>query len=156
MKTTPKLRWTLVSVVVVLAAFGVGALLAPPASGEGDTDLQALAAKYIGYESSIRLTPAQEQIKKEALEAIPAPCCSDNTMYTCCCPCNLARAVWGLSAYLITEKGAGVAQVRKSAEEWIAKIGPQGFSGDVCYTGGCGRPMSQNGCGGMSPSQLSL
>ena len=38
----------------------------------------------------IELTPEQELIKKKALSKIPAPCCSDNSAYTCCCPCNMA------------------------------------------------------------------
>ena len=25
---------------------------------------------------------------------------------------------------------------------------------DSCYSGGCGRPFHENGCGGMSPSNL--
>ena len=44
--------------------------------------------------------------------------------------------------------------VQAAVEGWIAFINPDGFSGDVCYTGGCGRPFHQNGCGGMNANQV--
>jgi len=129
------------------------------ASSDGDpvpfTDVRRQTAELIGYESSIQLTPEQEAIKREALSALPAPCCSDNTAYTCCCPCNMSLSVWGLSHLLITEHGYNAEQVREKAREWIAFINPGGFSGDVCYKGGCGRPFHQNGCGGMVRGKVS-
>lgn len=121
------------------------------------TDVAEQTRQFIEYERSIRLTPAQEGIKRRALTAIAAPCCSDNTAYTCCCPCNMSRSIWGLSNYLIAEQDAGVDEVRAAVEEWIELINPDGFSGDVCYTaGGCSRPFADNGCGGMSPKHLVL
>lgn len=113
-------------------------------------DVAAQTEELIGYDDSIELTPAQEAIRVEALSAIPAPCCSDNSAATCCCPCNMAKATWGLSKYLITEKDAGVEEVRQAAQDWFRFINPAGFSGDVCYTGGCNRAFKDNGCGGMN------
>jgi hypothetical protein len=112
-------------------------------------DVPTQTEQFIAWNESIQLTPAQEAIRVEALSAIPAPCCSDNSAATCCCPCNMAKSVWGLSKHLITEKGAGVAEVRQAAQDWFAFINPEGFSGDVCYTGGCGKAFHENGCGGM-------
>ena len=58
------------------------------------------------------MTPEQEAIKKTALTKIPAPCCSDNTAYTCCCPCNMAKTWWGLANHLIANEGYGAEQVQ--------------------------------------------
>jgi hypothetical protein len=66
----------------------------------------------------------------------------------------MAKAAWGLSAWLITEKGAGVEEVRQAARDWLAAAAPDGFTGDACYSGGCARPMHQNGCGGMGQQVL--
>lgn len=110
---------------------------------------RAQAIEYIGYYHSIKLTPEQEKIKTQALSAIPAPCCKDYTAATCCCPCNLAKAVWGLSHHLIAKKGYGAARVKTAVQEWLRSTNPAGYAGDACYTGGCQRPFAQNGCGGM-------
>lgn len=134
--------------MVALAAFGFWA-----STAEADlefTDVRTQAREFVGYYQSIQLTPEQEAVKKEALSALPAPCCSDNTAYTCCCPCNMAKTVWGLSNHLIADKGYDAAQVKKAVEEWIAFINPDGFSGNVCYTGRCNQPWAKGGCGGMS------
>lgn len=121
------------------------------------TDAHAQAEEFIGYYESIELTDEQEAVKREALSAIPAPCCSDNSAYTCCCPCNMAKSNWGLAAWLITEHGYDATQVRESVQEWIGFINPDGFSGDVCYSpGGCARGFAENGCGGMRSSQLDV
>jgi hypothetical protein len=110
--------------------------------------------RFIEYYQSIRLTPEQEQVKVEALASIPAPCCSENPLATCCCPCNMAKAAWGLSAWLISEKSYGVVQVRQAARDWLAAANPGGFSGDACANGGCTRPIRENGCGGMDHEQV--
>lgn len=115
-------------------------------------DVAAQTKEFIGYDDSIELTPEQEAVRVEALSALPAPCCSDNSAATCCCPCNMAKSTWGLAKYLITEKGATVEQVRQAAQDWHRFINPDGFSGDVCYTGGCNRAFKDNGCGGMNPN----
>lgn len=121
------------------------------AGGVTFEDVPTQTRQFIAWDDSIRLTPEQEAIRVEALAAIPAPCCSDNSAATCCCPCNMAKSVWGLSKHLITEKGAGVEEVRQAAQDWFRFINPDGFSGDVCYTaGGCNRAFHANGCGGMN------
>lgn len=117
-------------------------------------DTDALAKKFIAFDSSIQLTPEQERIKAEALSSIPAPCCSEFSMATCCCPCNLAKAAWGLAKHLIAERGYGVDQVREAELRWFKAINPNGFSGTVCATGGCNRSFEQNGCGGMGASLI--
>jgi hypothetical protein len=61
-----------------------------------------------------------------------------------------------LSQYLIARQGAGVAQVQAKVKEWIAFVNPKGFSGVSCYNGGCARPFSKDGCGGMHASRLAL
>ena len=123
---------------------------APVASAKNPArDMRAEAAKYIGYYNSYRLTPRQAAIKTEALSRMPAPCCADNTMATCCCPCNLAKAVWGYSAYLIVEKGYDANRLEKAVRQWLADANPNGASGKGCYTGGCSRSFHHDGCGGM-------
>lgn len=112
-------------------------------------------AKYMELERTIKLTDAQEAVRRQALEGIPAPCCSDNSAYTCCCPCNLAKTIWGLSKDLIATQGLDADAVRTRVQAWIEEINPGGYSGDVCYTaGGCNRPFAKNGCGGMSASNV--
>lgn len=114
------------------------------------TDVKAQTAEFMGYYHAIQLTPEQEAVKKEALTAIPAACCSDNTAYTCCCPCNMSLTVWGLTAFLIVEQGYDAAAVKDKVEEWYQFINPKGFSGDVCYRGACGKSFENGGCGGMN------
>ena len=141
-------------VLSLTALVAGGAVLAHAASDPVPfTDVQAQTAEFIAFEQSISLTPEQEAIKREALEALPAPCCSDNTAYTCCCPCNMSLSIWGLSNLLIAEHGYDAEQVREKVKSWITTINPDGFSGNVCYTGGCRRPFAENGCGGMVPGQ---
>jgi len=121
------------------------------------TDVRSQTLQFIEWEKSIELTPEQEEIKRAALTALPAPCCSDNTAYTCCCPCNSAKAWWGLTAHLIAERGYDAEQVKEKVSEWFAFINPDGFSGDVCYTrGGCAKPFHENGCGGMDDKAVAF
>lgn len=147
-------RWIgAVSLIAVLTVAAV-AMAANGSDLLSFEDVEASTRQFIDWDLSITLTPEQEAIKKEALTALPAPCCSDNTAYTCCCPCNMSRSIWGLSKHLIVEQGADADTVREKARAWIQVINPGGFSGDVCYTGGCGRPFAKNGCGGMNPSRI--
>lgn len=113
------------------------------------TDIRVQAAQYIDDFHSIKLSPEQEKIKDEALSSIPAPCCKDYSIATCCCPCNLAKSVWGLSHNLIVKRKFNVQQLKQAVSEWIQSMNPDGFTGDVCYTQGCNRPFRKNGCGGM-------
>lgn len=110
--------------------------------------------RFIAYYKSMRLTPEQERLKVEALASIPAPCCSNNPLATCCCPCNMAKAAWGLSAWLIREKHYDAGQVRQATRDWLTAANPGGFSGDACDKGGCSRPIRENGCGGMNDQQV--
>ncbi|MEM7481060.1 MAG: hypothetical protein AAF481_07775 [Acidobacteriota bacterium] len=155
MKTSQRIAIVLTLGVLLGAGFALS-----PFFGDGDpipfTDVKAQAHRFIEWESSIELTDAQELVKKEALEALPAPCCSDNTAYTCCCPCNMSLSIWGLSNRLIAEHGYNAEQVREKVKSWIATINPDGFSGRVCYTaGGCPKPFAEGGCGGMVRGKVS-
>ena len=126
---------------------------------EGTSDeVRQKTREYMEYEQSIQLNAEQQKIKEAALTPIPAACCSDNSALTCCCPCNLSRTVWGLTAHLIANEGiADASVVQSKVEAWLEQVkGPEGFSGDTCYTGGCGRPFHQNGCGGMNPSRVAF
>ena len=120
------------------------------------TDSEKQAREFLGYYSSIRLTSEQEAIKREALESMPAACCNDSSAYTCCCSCNLSKTIWGLSNYVISRHNASAPEVREVVTAWKDFTNPGGYSGSVCYTGGCKRPFRQNGCGGMTESHLVL
>ena len=135
--------------VLAAATLSIAAAPKPKADDLAFTDVHAQTVEFIGYFKSIQLTSEQEAIKREALTQLPAPCCSENTAYTCCCPCNMAKSTWGLSAYLITQKGYDAARLKTKVAEWHKFINPAGFSGNVCSTGGCGRSFAKNGCGGM-------
>ena len=132
----------------------VAAPAAAPVANVAFSGTRDETERFIAYYQSIPLTPEQELVKVEALASIPAPCCSNNPLATCCCPCNMAKAAWGLSAWLISEKGYSVVQVRQAARDWLAAANPGGFSGDACYNGGCARPIRENGCGGMDHGQV--
>ena len=136
---------------------GLFAVTSPASAAQAITfnDVKRQTHEFIEYYDSIQLSAAQEAVKKEALTALPAPCCSDNTAYTCCCPCNMSRTIWGLSHYLITKHNYNANKVREKVSEWIRFINPTGFSGNICYiAGGCGRPFSKNGCGGMNKARV--
>jgi hypothetical protein len=118
-------------------------------------DAPSQAAEFIGYNRSITLTPGQQKLRERALAAMPAACCDKFSQATCCCPCNLAKTVWGLSSYLIARQHAGVAEVRTATRDWLKFVNPKGFTGDICDSpGGCGRTFSANGCGGMDERNL--
>ena len=117
-------------------------------------DARTQSEQFIEWHRTIKLNPQQEAVKKAALEALPAPCCADNSAYTCCCECNVSLTVWGLSHYMIARQDAGIEQVQKKVKEWIAFVNPKGYSGRSCYNGGCARPFSNDGCGGMSAERL--
>ncbi len=110
--------------------------------------------EFIGYNTSIQLTVEQEKIKKEALTAIAAPCCKEYTIATCCCPCNLAKSVWGLSNYLIAKENFGAAKVKETVIAWIQFTHPNGFQGDSCFQGRCGVSFHQDGCAGMNEKKI--
>ncbi len=122
---------------------------------------------FIDYYSTYTLTPQQERTMLTALRPLKAPCCDDNSMATCCCPCNLAKSVWGLCSYLVAEKGYDVDQVRESALQWlrfihsdyyiIEELSNRGVNPTTyglshenpCYVDKCELPFVDGGCGGM-------
>ena len=110
--------------------------------------------KFMKWYDEIKLTPEQEAVRVEALEAIPAACCSKFSAATCCCECNMSRTIWGLSKHLIVNEGWDAVQVRSAVTKYYAAVNPAGFSGDSCFTGGCMKPMAHNGCGGMQKHML--
>lgn len=130
--------------------------------------------QFIDWYDSIQLSTEEQVIREEALSSQVAPCCDKYPMSTCCCECNLARSVWGLSAYLITEKDYGANQVQEAASQWLHFIRPDyyvaaaleqdgidpelwGFTTEsTCFSGNCDRPFYTEessehlgGCGGM-------
>ncbi len=105
--------------------------------------------QFIHHYKTISLTKEEEAIKVDALSKLQAPCCNDNSALTCCCPCNLAKTTWGLTNLLIREYKYTAPQIRKAVTEWVKFTNKDGYKGDACYTGRCGLPFEQDGCGGM-------
>ena len=139
----------------VLAAVALPATKVKSRSGEIKfNDVEKQTREFIGYFDSIKLTPEEEKIKQEALSQMPAPCCSKFSMATCCCPCNLAKAAWGLSNYLIATQGLQADEVRATVKRWIEFTHPKGFSGNACFDNQCDAPFSSDGCGGMNQNKL--
>lgn len=161
--TKSNLRWLYLIAIVISAAFATvmnGSVRAADGRTAAKSAQQALALdagrtrEFMSYNESLSLNPEQRKVFLDALSPIPAPCCSKNSMATCCCPCNLAKSVWGLSKYLIVKRNYTSSQVRKSASEWLHVTNPQGYSGDACPTGHCNRSFAENGCGGMNAEKL--
>jgi hypothetical protein len=118
-------------------------------------DAPSQAAEFIGYSRSITLTPAQQAIRDTALAKLSAACCDKFSQATCCCPCNLAKSVWGLSNYMIARQHATAPELQVAVRGWLQFVNPKGFSGDICDTaGGCDRTFSADGCGGMDERNL--
>lgn len=134
-----------------------GGATLPAVAHDGEVhfhDAAEQAVQFIAYYNSIALTEEQEQIKSEALEPMPAPCCDQSSAATCCCPCNLSKATWGLANHLIADLDYDAEGVRQVVEEWIAFTNPGGYSGRACYDGQCNRPFDADGCGGMDENSL--
>jgi len=117
-------------------------------------DLPAQTKEFIGYADSMSLTPEQQKVKEAVLTAIPAPCCKEFSAATCCCPCNMAKSIWGLSNFMLVRHNANAAELRTAVEGWIRVINPAGFSGDACHKRGCDRPFAKNGCAGMNHERV--
>lgn len=118
------------------------------------SDVRAQAKELIGYADSISLTPEQQKLKEQVLSKIPTTCCKQFSMATCCCPCNMAKTIWGLSNVMLVRHGANAVELKAAVESWVATIGKSGFTGDACFKGGCGRPFANNGCGGMDQDHI--
>jgi len=138
-----------VAVALLLAPLARAGASAEPAKRPSFDDVKARTTEFIGWSSSIRLTPVQEKTKHAALGAIPAPCCKEYSIATCCCPCNLAKSIWGLANYAIARLGYDAERTRALTLEWLQATNPAGYSGDACDRGGCPKRFSANGCGGM-------
>jgi hypothetical protein len=153
-------RWTIGAVLaVLLSATAYKTLIPngtrPPGQGQAKSEeARQQAAQFIEYYRSITLTAEQEKVKNEALTAIPAPCCKGYSIATCCCPCNLAKAAWGLSHFLIADKGYGVQRVREEVQRWIGSTNHGGYAGNACYIEHCNQPFEKDGCGGMDERQV--
>ncbi len=147
---------------IVLAAsvlLGLSVISRPAAAGDGPASIQfvdaaAQAREFIGYYHSIALSPEQEQTKRTALGTLRAPCCNQFSLASCCCPCNLAKSAWGLSHYLIAKQNLTAEQVNATVVGWLRFVNKDGFTGDACFSDGCGRPFHGNGCGGMREAQI--
>ena len=163
--------WFACAIFAVLAAFSAFVYVRPRSSealpipqearrwesgipGIRFADARRQAVEFISYDSTITLTPEQQAVMSAALSAIPAPCCDGNSIGTCCCPCNLAKSTWGLSKLLITERQASTENVRAAATAWLQFTNPAGYTGNACFTGGCGRAFDRNGCGGMNAAHV--
>ena len=130
--------------------------------------------QFIDWYNAINLTSVQQALRDGALRPLVAPCCDEYPMSTCCCECNLSRSVWGLSAYLITEKGYTVDQLQEAILQWLHFIRPDYYVASAleeegkiprvfglstqssCYTDRCNLPFYREteylhlgGCGGM-------
>jgi len=115
---------------------------------------RAETERLLAFDDAITLTPEQEAVRVAALTPLAAPCCKQFSAATCCCKCNMARARAGLAKHLIAVEGADEERVRNTVTAWHQAINPGGWSGDSCFTGGCGRAFHSNGCGGMTRGQL--
>jgi len=147
--------------VLILLLIPVLALIQlPAAAAEGDVhfhDVEAQTAEFMAYNNEIELTPEQKVVFEEALTPIPAPCCSDRSALTCCCPCNQAKTWWGLTKHLIVNLGYDAEQARAKVVEWFDYTHPDGISEvSSCYTGRCPLPFKDNGCGGMRADQVNF
>ena len=109
--------------------------------------------RFMDMERNIDLTPDEERIRVAALSQIPAPCCKEFGADTCCCPCNLAKAIWGLSKSQI-RNGASTDEVRDSVLAWLQVLNPAGYAGDACDKGRCDKPIKGDACGGMNENHL--
>jgi len=130
--------------------------------------------QFIDWYNAIDLTSAQRALREGALRPLVAPCCDEYPMSTCCCECNLSCSVWGLSAYLITEKGYTADQLQEAILQWLHFIRPDYYVASAleeegkiprvfglstqssCFTGRCDLPFYSKtefrhigGCGGM-------
>lgn len=129
---------------------------------------------FIDWYNTIELTQAEHMMRDEALAVFVAPCCDEYPMSTCCCECNLSRSIWGLCAYLISEHGYSIDQLRVAALQWSQFIRPDYYVAQAlekagrnavlygvstessCFTDRCELPFHREvgtryigGCGGM-------
>ncbi len=157
-----KLRAELIPEAGKLTAYGIALSLAN-------------AQHFADWHYTIQLTLEQEAVWVEALAAIPAPCCDDNSVLKCCCQahgriCNLTRSAQGLAKWLIVHRGYGVGEVQAAVLEWLRFLVPnyylaraleeQGLDPrnfglqsheayEAYYQKRCEEALDRGGCGGM-------
>ena len=108
-----------------------------------------------------------------ALLPLVAPCCDDNSAFSCCCEsdgkaCNIIRSGKGLAAHLILDHDYSAEEIQASVSEWLhfarpdyylaaalqeRDIDPESYdltTAGSCYRMMCNTPISQGGCGGMN------
>ncbi len=146
------------AIIIALATFTMASAVAvQPSTADPKIpvfkDVKAQTLEFMRY-ADMTLTPDQQKIKDDVLSAIPTVCCKKFSMKTCCCPCNMAMTIWGLSNYMLAVKGADAAQLKTAVLGWVRFIGPNGYTGDACFTAGCNRPFAKNGCGGMDRNNV--
>jgi len=158
-----KTQKLIVRLIIIAGALTAGLAFALPPQGNSQVtkgqkplfqDVRAQTKQFIAWSDSIMLTPEQQKIKEEVLSSIPTTCCSKFSMLTCCCACNMAKSIWGLSNHMLAHEGANAKRLRAAVLEWTRFIGPKGFTGDACFKGGCARPFADNGCGGMDSEKV--
>lgn len=150
MTTATNLRRWITAAVAALAISSAAA--APPSKPTPGKmvfkDVKTQTLEFIRY-ADMTLPPEMQKTKDDVLSSIPTVCCKKFSMKTCCCPCNMAMTIWGLSNYMLVQYGADAAQLKTAVLDWVKFVGPAGYTGDACFTGGCTRPFAKNGCGGM-------
>lgn len=128
---------------------------------------------FVGWWYSLVPVADADPRYAEALSALVAPCCDDNTAFHCCCEteegqaCNIIRSGKGLAAHLILNLDFTTDQVREGVLQWFrfarwdyyvaAEMVARGIDPTAyglttegsCYRGLCSTPVSQGGCGGM-------
>jgi hypothetical protein len=153
----PRFR-TLLAFLVLPGFLSIVAAGGSTQSGDRQTrfaDSAPQAAEFIRDSHAIVLTSPERDLRDRALRAIASPCCSKFPMATCCCSCNLAKSVWGVTNVMIQRGHPSESQIQGAVREWLAFVNPSGFDGRSCDTpGGCARAFSKGGCGGMSEGDL--
>lgn len=152
------LKYFILRAAVLMALFCLPLLAAGPEPKSGKElkfyDVRKQTMEFMGYYQSIKLTPDQEKIKADALSRMEAPCCKEFTMATCCCPCNLAKSVWGLSNYLVSVQKLPADRVAETVKTWIQFAYENGYTGDACSKDRCNVAFKQDGCGGMNDQNV--
>ncbi len=162
MKVISSIRFSRLPFIALPAALLLTVLAVPSLGGSAASpmirnasrrDLKAETREYIGR-ADAPLPPELQKVRDAVLSKIPAPCCARFSAATCCCPCNLAKSIWGLSNTMLVQHQANAGQLRTAVLDWIRVSNPDSWSGDACFTGGCGRPFAKNGCGGMDDRRI--
>lgn len=151
-------RYVIVGLCAITLLFSIGSQSGAKTKASPKTlkfyDVKAQTPEFIGYNSSIKLTPEQEKLKTDVLSKIPAPCCSQYSIATCCCPCNLAKSVWGLSNYAIANLHYDAKKLNDAVVDWIKFTHKNGYAGNACSNGRCTSAFSEDGCGGMKETEI--